>query len=237
MSNWRGLILKTVAIIPARAGSKGIKNKNILPILGKPLVEWSIKAAIESAYIDEVVVSTDSPEVMEIAKSYGVTIRKRPLVLCGDKATTESALLDVLDNCMDFEIGVLLQPTSPIRTDGLIDNIIMAMLEKEGCDSALTGYAHTPFFFRKKEDGFYEASFNPAKRKMRQDIKDSELYYHDDGNVYCFTASALRAYNSRIGRNVLIYPTSYGQSLQIDDLKDIDLINFFAKKNNWRSFI
>ena len=110
-----------MAIIPARSGSKGLKNKNILPLAGKPLIAYSIEAAIESRMFDVVFVSTDSEEYADIARQYGAEVPLlRPAEISGDRATSWSAVDHALEyytsQGYDIECLMLLQPTSPLRT-------------------------------------------------------------------------------------------------------------------------
>jgi len=119
-----------LAIIPARAGSKGIKNKNIIPIAGKPLINWTIEAALESKYITRTVVSTNSHKIKKIAKEAGAEVPfLRPKRLSHDEVGNEP----VVNHCLDFlydkenqlpELIVYLPPTSPLRNSSEIDAAI-----------------------------------------------------------------------------------------------------------------
>ncbi|NTV98651.1 MAG: acylneuraminate cytidylyltransferase family protein, partial [Chlorobiaceae bacterium] len=85
--------MHTVAIIPARGGSKGLKNKNIHPVAGKPLLAWTVCQALESKLIDKVFVSTDDHAIAIVAREFGAEVIDRPQDIAGDKATSESALI------------------------------------------------------------------------------------------------------------------------------------------------
>ena len=121
-----------IAIIPARAGSKGLPGKNIKSLCGKPLVAWSIETALKSRHLDEVMVSTDGEDIACIAREYGAKVPfRRPLELSTDTATTLSAVQHVLDSYKSkygrqFDFVVLMEPTSPLREDTDID----CMLER-----------------------------------------------------------------------------------------------------------
>ena len=114
--------MKNLAIIPARSGSKGLPDKNIKPLLGKPLMAYSIEAAIASGVFDEVMVSTDSEKYAEIAKSWGANVPfLRSKVTASDTASSWDMADEVLNNYRDkfgltFDTFCLLQPTSPLRT-------------------------------------------------------------------------------------------------------------------------
>jgi len=118
-------------VIPARSGSKGLPGKNIRPLLGKPLIVWTIESAKKSKFIDQICVSTDSPEIAAVAESAGVKVPfLRPAELAGDKSTSFEAAKHAIDFYrnlgQEFEYIVLLEPTSPIRKETDVDE----MLEK-----------------------------------------------------------------------------------------------------------
>ena len=95
--------MKVLCIIPARGGSKGIPRKNLYPLSGKPLLAYSIEDALETESINRVVVSTDDPAIADVAERYGAEVVRRPSEISGDTATSESALLHVLDHLGDTE--------------------------------------------------------------------------------------------------------------------------------------
>jgi CMP-N-acetylneuraminic acid synthetase len=119
---------KVLAFIGARSGSKGLKNKNIKDLHGKPLIAWTIEAALSSSLIDLVVVSTDSKKYGDIAKSYGAKVVIRPEELATDDAslmaTVQHAYREIQRKFRDFDILVNLQPTSPLRTQKHIDDAL-----------------------------------------------------------------------------------------------------------------
>lgn len=121
---------KILILIGARGNSKRLKNKNILPFCGKPLILWTIEAALKSKYVDSVLVSTDSPEIAKISKQAGASVPfLRPERFAGDHVSQMEAIYHSLDwlienNQMDYHLFVLLQPTSPLRTSGHIDRAI-----------------------------------------------------------------------------------------------------------------
>ena len=126
--------LKIVALIPARSGSKRLPGKNIKDFCGKPLIAWTIEAALKSKYIDSVVVSTDCSKIAEISKQYGAEVPfLRPESLSDDKTTT----VDVVKNFLDFSESktythlILLQPTSPLRETADIDNSVELMIKND----------------------------------------------------------------------------------------------------------
>lgn len=109
-----------VAIIPARGGSKRLPRKNVLPLSGKPLLAWTVEAAIASGRFRDVVVSSDDPDVLAVAEPYGVLMHSRSAALSSDTASTSDAMGSILDwleqTGRSYETCVLLQPTSPLRS-------------------------------------------------------------------------------------------------------------------------
>ncbi|MFH1894579.1 MAG: acylneuraminate cytidylyltransferase family protein [Patescibacteria group bacterium] len=159
---------KVIAIIPARGGSKGIPRKNIKVLLGKPLLFWSIKAAKESKYVDRIIVSTEDSEIAEVSRCFGAEVLSRPKNLAADTATTISVLKHVIEKIPEADIVVLLQPTSPVRTGGLIDKAIEKFI-KSRADTLATGYICRDY------------EWGTVNNLPRQKLKG---WFYDDGNIY-----------------------------------------------------
>lgn len=120
-----------LAIIPARGGSKRLPRKNILDLCGKPLIAWSIEAGLKSKYIDKVIVSSDDKEILDISIKFGADIVKRPKDLASDTSTTFDAIKHSIDNLEHYDYIVLLQPTSPLRSEKHIDEAIEFLVDKK----------------------------------------------------------------------------------------------------------
>ena len=116
--------MKILAVIPARAGSKGIPNKNIRIIGGHPLIYYSIKNALKSKMITDVIVSTDSPEVKIIAEQMGAKIKWRDASLCGDAVTLDAVVADAVPINEHWDYIVTMQPTSPTLRVITLDHAI-----------------------------------------------------------------------------------------------------------------
>lgn len=229
---------KVLAIIPARAGSKGLPGKNYQPIKGCPMVEWSIRAALSSQYIDMVIVTSNCPNVKAITEIYTKSFGKkigylhRPDDLCEDDSSTEDAIVHVLgklvknDIIMDYI--VLLQPTSPIRTNNLIDECVEQIYAQKK-DTLVTVDRKTPFFWNYTAEES-TPTYEPDKRPMRQDLDDTEFFYHENGNVYVFETESFVEKKCRIGDNVTLYETDRLQSLQIDDEWDLKFMESMLDK-------
>jgi len=215
---------KVLAIIPARAGSKGVEGKNYQPINGQPLVEWSIQAALKSEYIDMVIVTSNCSTVRQVCEAYTkqfgskIGYLHRPHNLCEDDSSTEDAISHALvklakkDLIMDYI--VLLQPTSPIRTNRLIDNCLEQIYSRQK-DTLVTVDKHTPFFWNYTEEES-TPTYEPEQRPMRQDLNSSDFFWHENGNVYITETKSFVENKCRIGNNVTLYETDRLQSMQID---------------------
>jgi len=208
-----------LAIIPARGGSKGLLRKNLLPIGGKPLLAHSILAAKESQRVNRVVVSTEDDEIASVAKTWGAEVVQRPFDLATDEAPTDPVLEHALLHLEETEgfhadLVVLLQPTSPIRTPGLVDACI-SHLEASGSDSLLTVFEGHHFYWRRKTDGLI-ANYDPVYRPRRQDIPVEEQIMLENGSVYVTRRDTFLEYHSRLAGKIEWFVMSAEESLEID---------------------
>jgi CMP-N-acetylneuraminic acid synthetase len=202
-----------LALIPARGGSKGIPRKNIRPLLGKPLIAWSIEAAKNSKLIDVVAVSTEDAEIARVARQYGAEVIDRPKELATDEAST----IDVMQHALKVkpaDILVLLQPTSPVRDKGLIDACI-EQFKATKADSLATGFNCT----------YTEYGTNELRR---QDISG---FFYDDGNVYINRAD-LVLQGDRYGKRIERMPISREQNIDIDDEFDFFIAEQVLRRRN-----
>ena len=127
-----------VGVTPARGGSKGLPRKHLRMMCGKPLIAWTIEAALASQRLDRYVVSTEDQEIAEVARQWGAEVIARPPELATDEATTLSVVQHALAQ-IPTDVVVLLQATTPIREPGFIDRCIQRFVET-GADSLATGW-------------------------------------------------------------------------------------------------
>lgn len=187
-----------LGLIPARGGSKGIPRKNIKILAGQPLIAWTIQAAQKSAQLDRVVVSTEDREIAAIARKYGAEVLDRPAELAGDAVASREVMRHALE-MTGAEVIVLLQPTSPVRDDDLIDRAILAFLQG-GYDSLATG--------------FMQLLYPPhGEEHRRQDLK--EVFVNDGSVIICTRATILAG--SLFGRKRGTMVTDREQNVDIDD--------------------
>lgn len=205
----QGAVAMILGVTPARGGSKGIPKKNIKPIAGKPLLQWTIESALQSEMIDKYIVSTDDPEIKKCALSLGVEVLDRPCRLSDDA----TPMLDVLMHAVKAipcDILVVLQPTSPIRKRWRIDHCIQKFIDNK-YDSLATGFMCKYIEYSKD----VELSDN-RKELQRQDHKG---FFYDDGNVYVIKAD-LFSHGDRYGSSLgHVYSTKF-ESIDIDDEAD-----------------
>jgi CMP-N,N'-diacetyllegionaminic acid synthase len=218
--------LKSVlAIIPARSGSKRLPNKNILDLVDKPLIAWSIEAGIKSKYIDKVVVSSDSDEILNLSKKFGASTIKRPKELANDTATSFDAVRHAIDNIKDvFDYVVLLQPTSPLRNVNHIDEAF-ELLNRKKADAVIsvTDVDHSPLNSNTlPKDG---SMINFIKKNiLEKRSQDIERYYHLNGALYiCKIERLLEESTFFIKDQIFAYKMNRECSVDIDEGIDFKL--------------
>lgn len=212
-----------VAIIPARGGSKGIPNKNILKINDKPLIAWSIEHALSSKSIDSVWVSSDSEEIISIAKKYGANSIIRPDSISGDEASSESAwlhALDIIEKHMEVSLIVGMQATSPVRGPTDLDDAIQAFNDQKLDSLISVTEIRDHNVWTMTEKGPEPVNYDFMNRKRRQ---DTDVRYLENGSFYLFKPKILRTTNNRIGGKIGFYHQELYKMFQIDDHEDLTL--------------
>ena len=212
-----------IAIVPARGGSKGLPRKNILPLSGKPLIVHSIEHCNSSKYIQEVYVSTDEEEIATVSKEHGAIVITRPVELCQDESSSESAIEHVLevlserDNTLP-DLIVFIQCTSPVRGKNDLDQAI-EQIEKEKADSLLSVSPSHAFLWKRSPGGPEAINYNPEHRLRRQ---DKEQNYWENGSFYIFSPQNFLKHKNRLGGRVSMYVMSR-RVIDIDDELDLKI--------------
>ena len=220
---------KVIAIILARGGSKGIPRKNVLDFAGHPLVAWSVIQAKISKEIDEVYISSDSDEILEIAQSYGAKIIKRPDEISGDSAKSEEAIVHALSILgSNQEMIIMLEPTAPLRKADDLDNCVR-MFRNERWDSCFSGALLQDFLLWKKDKNGDLTSLNydyknQGPRQMR------EPDYVENGAIYMFKPEIILKNKNRFGGKIGIFPNHFWQSFEIDEPEDWDFVELVFNK-------
>ncbi len=223
-----------IAIIPARGGSKGLPGKNIKPLLGKPLIAYTIEAALKSKHISRVIVSTEDEEIAKVAEFYGAEI---PFMRPHELATDESSSIDVLlytinrlnenSQVKHTEI-IVLQPTSPLRTHTHIDEAIQLFFDRNA--EAVLSFCKErhPIFWNKfiTDDGKFESIFSEDFLMNRQMIKPT---YYPNGAIYVLNEKLLKQRTYYTDKSY-VYLMDSENSIDIDTQEDFNLASYFMKK-------
>lgn len=211
-----------IAIIPARGGSKGIPGKNLMRVGGRSLVARSVGAARDAAMVTRVVVSSDDPAILGEAERAGAEAHQRPAELAGDAASSESALLDVLEHAApDADVVAFLQCTSPFTTGADVDAVLAPVLAR----TADAAFAAVPFHgFLWSPDGTPVG--HPVDRRPRR--QDLPLQLLEAGSVYALRAAGLRASRSRFHGRVRPVATDPARWLEVDEPSDLALARALA---------
>jgi N-acylneuraminate cytidylyltransferase len=220
--------MKTIAIIPARGGSKRLPNKNIMSLGGIPLIAHSILYALKNkAIIDEIYVSTDDEVIKKIALEYGAQVIDRPESLSGDLEPTVTALQHVLES-LNFEVKnvVLLQPTNPLRDEKLLQEAF-EIYQSGNYDSLFTVTRS-----HHKLGKIERNQFIPFQYEIGQRSQDLEPFYFENGLLY-ITKASLILLDSIISKNA--YPfevNSVFANVDIDSQADLDYAEYLIKNSN-----
>ena len=218
--------METLAIIPARGGSKGLPGKNILSLAGIPLISHTIKAALEAESVGRIIVSTDDEAIATVARESGAEVPfLRPAALSDDTASGVDACLHALEyanDSLDYhpELVVYLQPTSPMRSAADIDAAVK-LLHDRNADSVVSVKAVTEYpQWMKKMDG--EQRISPLFEELeitaaRQNLEKSYIL---NGAIYLSTTEALLKHRNFYGSDTRGYLMPEERSIDIDTLND-----------------
>ena len=225
---------KTIlGLIPARGGSKGLPKKNIRPLLGKPLIAWTIEQAKASKYVDRVVVSTDDKEIAEVARQYGAEV---PFMRPKELARDDTPGVDVVFHAMNwfiknenkqYDLIMLLQPTSPLRAAEDIDKAIeLLFFKKAKAIVSVCEVDHHPLWTNTlPEDGNMKAFLRPEiLNKRRQDLP---VFYRLNGAIYLARLDYLRKCNGFFGPETYAYVMPRERSIDVDTNFDLKLVEYF----------
>ncbi len=219
---------KTVAIIPARGGSKQVPRKNVQRVGGVPLVARAVRAAT-AAGVDLVVVSTDDAEIAEIATAAGARIIRRPAEISGDTATSESAILHALDELEAdgerFDVVAFLQATSPfIPSDALAAAV--GDVRADRADSVFSAYETYGFLWQRDAEGAAVAINHDAAHRPRR--QDREAHHLETGAFYVFRAEGFRESRHRFFGRTLIAEVPEWTAIEIDDEQQLRIARALA---------
>lgn len=220
--------MKILAIIPARGGSKGVPRKNIYPLAGKPLIAWTIEAALAASGLDRVIVSTDDENIAAVSREYGAEVPfLRSSELAADDTKTLPVLQDVVSRlrttdgyCPDAVMT--LQPTSPLRTPRHIDEAISMFKADKNADS-LVSCVEVPHIFhplsimRMNENGYLQRYLSDAQPTRRQDKET--VFARNGAAIYITRVECLKHFI--FGGNIVAYQMDEASSIDIDSEQDL----------------
>jgi len=194
----------TVAVIPARGGSKGLPRKNLRPLAGKPLIAHTIEAARASSYVDRVIVSTEDEEIAEVSREWGAEVPfLRPKELAEDLTPTEPVLkhaLEWLEKVEGYQVDVVLflQPTDIFRKRFMIDGAIKRLLDDDALDSVFVAYPTHKNFWRRIDGEWVRLASDLAygPRQTREPL------YREDTGFACATRAKVIRQGKRVGEKV-----------------------------------
>lgn len=223
--------MNILGLIPARGGSKGILNKNIKLFNGKPLIYWTIEAAKQSKFINQIIVSTDSKHIASISKKFGADVPfLRPQNISEDDTPNIEPALHALSNIQGFDWLLLLQPTSPLRSHKDIDGIIeFCRAQKALSAVSICEVTKHPYWMFKKKNNFKLKAFikNKSTFTRRQDLPE---IYNLNGALYLAETNWLKKNKSFIDDNTIGYQMPLERSVDIDSELDLKFAEYLLKK-------
>jgi len=227
-----------LGVITARGGSKRLPAKNVLDFAGKPLIGWTIEAALKSRYIDELIVSTEDIEIAEISKSYGANVPfMRPKELSSDDVHPAEAVMHAVryftsEEKREFDYVLMLQPTSPLRNEDDIDKAIEFILSmKADAVVSVCQAEHSPLSYNTLPESLSMNNFlrDDLKVKMSQDLP---TYYRVNGAIYISkTKRLLEEATFFLKDNIFAFLMDVKKSVDIDSLFDFELAEILMQTN------
>ncbi len=228
--------MSVLGVITARSGSKGIRDKNIRELNGKPLIAYTIESALQSHYIDEVMVSTDSDVYADIAKKFGAVV---PFLRSNRNSEDMSKSVDVLLEVLDeyekrekyFDNIVMLQPTSPLRTYKNLNEAFDLFYEKNA-DSVVSvcECEHNPLLSGILPDDCRMFDFIKSENNLRR--QELQKFYRLNGAIYISKVTTLKKLGSFYGKNSYAYIMKQSESIDIDTELDFEYADFLLKRQN-----
>jgi N-acylneuraminate cytidylyltransferase len=214
---------RVLAVITARGGSKGVVDKNIRPVAGQPLLFWTIRAARAATKINRLILSSEDPRIIRIAAGLGCDAPfVRPAALARDDTPGVEPVLDAVERVSGYDVVVLLQPTSPLRTSADIDACIelLASTSAPACVSVTEVHEHPFWMYWRQADGRLDRVLPPdsANAQRRQDLP---AVYRPNGAVYVARIPWLREMRTFLAAGTLGYVMPVERSLDIDSERDL----------------
>jgi len=227
--------MRTIAIIPARGGSKGIKNKNLISILGKPLIQYTIESAIESKLLSDIWVSSDNNNILKTVNNKNIRLHHRDSKISQDNSPvsdTVEAILSNYDSNNYPEAIMLLQPTSPIREGKHIDDSIKSLIENPKMNSLISvcgmNDVHPARMYWEKNK-----ELKPILEKYEQNLRqDIPTAYYRNGSIYLVRTKAFLSSGSLMVKPTMSFEMPENTLLNIDSPRDLMIAEILIK--SWK---
>ena len=228
--------MKALALVNARGGSKGVPRKNARPLLGKPLIAWSIEAGLAAERVTSLVVSTDDPEIAGVARRHGARV---PFMRPVELATDEALQIDTIRHAVGFlesrgelyDVVLILQPTAPLRQPEDVDGAL-ALLETSGADSVISvcdvGSRHPLLCYRAGADGTLSPLLPSDPRGVQRQGFDPVLCRN--GAIYAMRRDVVMEDNRLFGARTVGYLMPEERSFNIDTLFDWRLTEGYLRQ-------
>ncbi|MFJ7825286.1 cytidylyltransferase domain-containing protein [Psychrobacillus sp. NPDC096623] len=216
---------KLLAVIPARGGSKGIPGKNIIPVNGKPLIQYTIDTAKNSKYIDEIHVSTDDSKIAAVSEKCGIKVpRLRPNHLAQDDSKSIEVLIDTIQYYQTigrtFDYVILLQPTQPLRQTFHIDEAIELIYKKRATSLVSVSIVHEhPILMRQIDSTGNLVSLIKTNSTVRR--QELPSFYIVNGAIYINEINDIFNLNTSLNDNILPYIMDEKYHVDIDGYEDL----------------
>lgn len=224
--------ISILAVIPARGGSKGVPRKNIRNLAGKPLIAWTIKSAKQSKYIDKIILSSENQEIIQVARQYGCEVPFiRPEHLAVDETTGAEVILHALNRLPQYDLVVMLQPTSPLRLAEDIDACIEKLiLEKAVACVSVSESSQSPYWMytfdetEKLQPIMKQDSIIPRRQEL-------PIVYGLNGAVYVAYTNWLKQSQSFLTNETIGFVMPENRSFDIDEELDFLICEWIISKN------
>lgn len=222
--------MKPICIIPARGGSKGLPRKNVLPLCGRPLLAWTVLAALEACGNENVFVTTDDAEIASVAIRFGAKVVDRPAEIAGDTASSEDALIHALETIARSrtlpEHLLFLQCTSPLtHSDDIL--AVMELVQQQGADTAFSATSSHRFLWSPHASGASGINHDSAVRLRRQ---DREPEFMENGAIYAMKIEGFLQRKHRFFGKTLIHPMPEHRSWEIDSPTDFKIAEVLLRE-------
>ena len=216
-----------ISIILARKGSKRIKNKNLVKINGKPLIEYTLNSIIPIMPPRNIYISTNDENVVRITKKYNINFIKRPEKLCGDKSSSEDGIIHAIDEIKKekkIKHVIFLQATSPLRDSTDIINCLKKY-QKKKLDSIFSAFLTKRFIWIKTKK-LMSLTFNYKKRVRSQNMQNLII---ENGAIFIFNVKKFLKFKNRIFGKFDFYEMDENKSFDIDNFQDLKIVKKLIK--------